>query len=206
MVSLILGWDGLGVTSYLLVIFYQRSKSYRAGIITALTNRLGDVGLLISIILILPYGTWNFLIYNDSRVELSLILARLIILSACTKSAQMPFSAWLPAAMAAPTPVSALVHSSTLVTAGVYLLIRINILLVRFEILEILIMLGTFTIFIAGGAAMFEMDIKKIIALSTLSQLGAMVMGLGMGSPTMAYFHLLSHAFFLKQCYLYVLG
>jgi len=196
MVSLILGWDGLGVTSYLLVIFYQRSKSYRAGIITALTNRLGDVGLLISIILILPYGTWNFLIYNDSRVELSLILARLIILSACTKSAQMPFSAWLPAAMAAPTPVSALVHSSTLVTAGVYLLIRINILLVRFEILEILIMLGTFTIFIAGGAAMFEMDIKKIIALSTLSQLGAMVMGLGMGSPTMAYFHLLSHAFF----------
>lgn len=114
----------------------------------------------------------------------------------------MPFSAWLPAAMAAPTPVSALVHSSTLVTAGVYLLIRINILLVRFEILEILIMLGTFTIFIAGGAAMFEMDIKKIIALSTLSQLGAMVMVLGMGSPTMAYFHLLSHAFFKAMLFI----
>jgi len=114
----------------------------------------------------------------------------------------MPFSAWLPAAMAAPTPVSALVHSSTLVTAGVYLLIRINILLVRFEILEILIMLGTFTIFIAGGAAMFEMDIKKIIALSTLSQLGAMVMGLGMGSPTMAYFYLLSHAFFKAMLFI----
>lgn len=127
---------------------------------------------------------------------LSPTLIVIIILAACTKSAQVPFSAWLPAAIAAPTPVSALVHSSTLVTAGVYLLIRINILLVRFSILEVLICLGAFTILIAGGAAILEIDIKKIIALSTLSQLGIIMITLGAGNPILAYFHLLSHAFF----------
>ncbi|CAN0518882.1 unnamed protein product [Ectocarpus sp. 8 AP-2014] len=98
--------------------------------------------------------------------------------------------------MAAPTPVSALVHSSTLVTAGVYLLIRINIFLVNFAILEVLIFLGTFTILMAGGAAILEIDIKKIIALSTLRQLGVIIITLGAGNPILAYLHLLSHAFF----------
>ena len=129
-ISLLLGWDGLGVTSYLLVIFYQRSKSFNAGILTALTNRLGDVGLLSRLALISYYGDWTFVFYNRSSVSYSRIVVLIIILSACTKRAQIPFSAWLPAAIAAPTPVSALVHSSTLVTAGVYLLIRINILII----------------------------------------------------------------------------
>ena len=196
LISLLLGWDGLGVTSYLLVIFYQRNKSYNAGIITALTNRLGDVGLLVSIAIILIYGNWRFLLITRTRLNLSLLLLRIIVISACTKRAQIPFSAWLPAAIAAPTPVSALVHSSTLVTAGVYLLIRINILLVNTAASTILMVTGALTIFMAGCAAMLEMDIKKVIALSTLSQLGVIIMIIGAGAPVLAYFHLLSHAFF----------
>jgi len=196
LISLLLGWDGLGVTSYLLVIFYQRNKSYNAGIITALTNRLGDVGLLVSIAIILIYGNWRFLLMTRTRLNLSLLLLTIIVISACTKRAQMPFSAWLPAAIAAPTPVSALVHSSTLVTAGVYLLIRINIFLVNTTASTVLIITGTLTIFIAGCAAILEIDIKKVIALSTLSQLGVIIIIIGAGAPVLAYFHLLSHAFF----------
>lgn len=119
-----------------------------------------------------------------------------IIASACTKSAQMPFSSWLPAAMAAPTPVSALVHSSTLVTAGVYLLIRFNLILVGFDLAYMLIVVGRITILMAGCAAIMEIDMKKVIALSTLSQLGVMIIIIGAGIPFLAYFHLLSHAFF----------
>lgn len=184
------------MTSYLLVIFYQSSKSYNAGIVTALTNRLGDVGLLVSIALILSWGHWTYLYNTRSSNMIPFTLLIIITLSACTKRAQLPFSAWLPAAMAAPTPVSALVHSSTLVTAGVYLLIRMNIFLSHSIVGDMLIVLGTVTILIAGLAAILEMDIKKIIALSTLSQLGIMIMILGIGNPTVAYFHLLSHAFF----------
>ena len=193
---MLLGWDGLGVTSYLLVIFYQRNKSYNAGILTALTNRLGDVGLLISISLIVYLGSWSYIYINFFEKFCSNILVYLIIISACTKRAQIPFSAWLPAAMAAPTPVSALVHSSTLVTAGVYLLIRINLIIIEINISKFLSLIGILTIIIAGMTAMVEIDIKKVIALSTLSQLGIMIMILGIGNPVLSFFHLISHAFF----------
>ena len=196
LISLLLGWDGLGVTSYLLVIFYQRNKSYNAGILTAITNRLGDVGLLISISLLLFLGNWNYIYINSFSYIFSNILIYLIIISACTKSAQIPFSAWLPAAIAAPTPVSALVHSSTLVTAGVYLLIRINLIIIEINIRYILLLIGIITIIIAGITAIIEIDIKKIIALSTLSQLGIIILILGIGNPILSFFHLLSHAFF----------
>lgn len=195
-ISLLLGWDGLGVTSYLLVIFYQRNKSYNAGILTAITNRLGDVGLLISISLILFMGSWNYIFMSSFSWVFSNLLVYLIIISACTKRAQIPFSAWLPAAMAAPTPVSALVHSSTLVTAGVYLLIRINLIIIEINIRYVLLVVGIITIIIAGMTAIIEIDIKKIIALSTLSQLGIIILILGMGNPLLSFFHLLSHAFF----------
>ena len=195
-IILILGWDGLGVTSYLLVIFYQSTKSYSAGIITALTNRLGDVGLLIAIAVLISQGDWRFIYHSFSSYSIPSISIILIVLSACTKSAQIPFSAWLPAAMAAPTPVSALVHSSTLVTAGVYLLIRIRSLLTNSSISSLLIAMGALTILIAGLTAIIEIDIKKVIALSTLSQLGVIMIIIGLGSPILAYFHLLSHAFF----------
>merc|ERR1711887_500146 len=170
--------------------------SYNAGIITALTNRLGDVGLLVSLSLMISYGGWSYLYNTHGTERLAGGLLAIIVLSACTKSAQIPFSAWLPAAIAAPTPVSALVHSSTLVTAGVYLLIRINILLVNTTASIILIVTGALTIFIAGCAAILEIDIKKVIALSTLSQLGVIIIIIGAGAPVLAYFHLLSHAFF----------
>ena len=201
-VRLLLGWDGLGVTSYLLVIFYQRNKSYNAGIITAITNRIGDVGLLISISILIFLGSWNFIYINFYRNNFSNFLIFLIIISACTKRAQIPFSAWLPAAIAAPTPVSSLVHSSTLVTAGVYLLIRINIIIIEINIRKYLFLLGILTIVIAGITALIEIDIKKIIALSTLRQLGIMMIVLGIGNPILSFFHLISHAFFKAMLFI----
>ena len=193
-IRILLGWDGLGVTSYLLVIYYQRNKSYNAGIITALTNRLGDVGLLLCLAFLVKFGSWNFYLFMPP-LEISLILI-ILVGARITKRAQIPFSAWLPAAMAAPTPVSALVHSSTLVTAGVYLLIRFNYLLMSFDLLKYLILVGVFTIFIAGLGAMRELDIKKVIALSTLRQLGVMIITIGVGFPLIGFFHLVAHAFF----------
>jgi NADH-ubiquinone oxidoreductase chain 5 len=120
-----------------------------------------------------------------------------ITLAAITKSAQIPFSSWLPAAIAAPTPVSALVHSSTLVTAGVFLLIRFYPFLHSHKIFNIMILIvAVSTIFIAGLRATTECDIKKIIALSTLSQLGIIITRIGLNAPILAYFHIITHALF----------
>lgn len=196
LISLLLGWDGLGVTSYLLVIFYQRNKSWNAGILTAITNRIGDVGLLIRISIIVIYGHWRYLIQSYFSIPLRNIFIAIIIISACTKRAQIPFSAWLPAAIAAPTPVSSLVHSSTLVTAGVYLLIRFNVIFQDSTYVKVLYLVSISTIIIAGVSAIFEDDIKKIVALSTLSQLGVIIIALGANKPILAYFHLILHAYF----------
>nr|UOU84974.1 NADH dehydrogenase subunit 5 [Haematopota subcylindrica] len=198
LISILLGWDGLGLVSYLLVIYFQNVKSYNAGMLTALSNRIGDVAFLLSIAWMLNYGSWNYIFYlelmkNDKSMQ---IIAGLIMLAAMTKSAQIPFSSWLPAAMAAPTPVSALVHSSTLVTAGVYLLIRFNALLLDSWTGQLLLLISGLTMFMAGIGANFEFDLKKIIALSTLSQLGLMMSILSMGYPKLAFFHLLTHALF----------
>nr|QNE85629.1 NADH dehydrogenase subunit 5 [Platypalpus longicornis] len=198
LISILLGWDGLGLVSYCLVIYFQNVKSYNAGMLTALSNRIGDVALLLAIAWMMNYGSWNYIFYldvmkNDLEME---IIGCLVVLAAMTKSAQIPFSSWLPAAMAAPTPVSALVHSSTLVTAGIYLLIRFNILLVNNWIGSILLLLSGLTMFMSGLGANFEFDLKKIIALSTLSQLGLMMSILSLGFYDLAFFHLLTHALF----------
>nr|AFU51395.1 NADH dehydrogenase subunit 5 [Neopanorpa pulchra] len=198
LISILLGWDGLGLVSYCLVIYYQNVKSYNAGMLTALSNRIGDVMLLLSIAWMLNFGSWNYIFYLDcmkNNFDMMLI-GCLVMIAAMTKSAQIPFSSWLPAAMAAPTPVSALVHSSTLVTAGVYLLIRFNILLVDSYLGKILLLVSGLTMFMAGMGANFEFDLKKIIALSTLSQLGLMMSILAMGFAKLAFFHLLTHALF----------
>lgn len=198
LIRILLGWDGLGLVSYCLVIYYQNIKSYNAGMLTALSNRLGDVALLISIAWILNYGRWNFLFYLDF-IKLDsyiIIIALIAILAAITKRAQIPFSSWLPAAMAAPTPVSALVHSSTLVTAGVYLMIRFRNLLINTNIRKFLLLISGLTMFIAGLGANFEFDLKKIIALSTLRQLGLIIRILAIGFYKLAFFHLLTHAVF----------
>nr|UDP56661.1 NADH dehydrogenase subunit 5 [Antheraea formosana] len=203
-ISILLGWDGLGLVSYCLVIYYQNLKSYNAGMLTALTNRIGDVFILMVISWMLNYGSWNYIFYlefmkNDLMME---IIGIMVILAAMTKSAQIPFSSWLPAAMAAPTPVSALVHSSTLVTAGVYLLIRFNILLIDMFFFKILLLLSILTMFMAGISANYEFDLKKIIALSTLSQLGLMMSILSMGFSDLAFFHLLTHAMFKAMLFM----
>nr|AJG02557.1 NADH dehydrogenase subunit 5 [Nymphalis io] len=198
MISIFLGWDGLGLVSYCLIIYYQNIKSYNAGMLTALSNRIGDVMILMLISWMVNYGSWNFIFYlNFMSSDYSMkVIGILVILAAMTKSAQIPFSSWLPAAMAAPTPVSALVHSSTLVTAGVYLLIRFNNLLVDMFFMKFLLLMSGLTMFMAGICANYEFDLKKIIALSTLSQLGLMMSILSMGYSDLAFFHLLTHAMF----------
>nr|YP_010481481.1 NADH dehydrogenase subunit 5 [Drawida ghilarovi]UIX22933.1 NADH dehydrogenase subunit 5 [Drawida ghilarovi]UIX22946.1 NADH dehydrogenase subunit 5 [Drawida ghilarovi] len=192
---LLLGWDGLGIVSFILVIYYQNSKSLGAGMITALTNRIGDVMLLVSIGLTLNQGHWNIMnMWESSMMNIQVIL---ILVAAMTKSAQMPFSSWLPAAMAAPTPVSALVHSSTLVTAGVFILIRFfPFLSSMYWFCPLLLLIAVTTTTMAGISATTECDMKKIIALSTLSQLGVMMSALGLNMVYLSFFHMITHAMF----------
>nr|URX52670.1 NADH dehydrogenase subunit 5 [Glyptotermes nr. iridipennis] len=197
MISILLGWDGLGLVSYCLVIYYQNVSSYNAGMLTVLSNRIGDVALLLVIAWMINFGSWNYIYYLDflgNSFEMNLI-SLLVVLAAMTSSAQIPFSSWLPAAMAAPTPVSALVHSSTLVTAGVYLLIRFSPVMSNWLSMLLLLFSGL-TMFMAGLGANFEYDLSKIIALSTLSQLGLMIGAVSVGLAGLAFFHLLTHALF----------
>jgi len=186
LLRLFVAWDLLGFTSFFLVIFYRSRASLAGGILTGLTNRVGDVFLL---------ALFGLTFYSsNSPVTCSLYL--LLVIS-FTKSAQVPFSRWLPAAILAPTPVSALVHSSTLVTAGVYLLFRFCSLFS-----SLLINVGIFTTLIAGLAAALECDTKKIIALSTLRQLGLIVTTLGLGARCLCFAHLNTHAAFKALLFL----
>lgn len=200
LVRILLGWDGLGLRSYILVIFYQRRRSESAGIITILRNRIGDVAILIRIGLISRAGRWNFMWLRT----IGLGFSGLIILAGITKRAQIPFSAWLPAAMAAPTPVSSLVHSSTLVTAGVYLLIRFRRVVNTRGLRFFLLIISITTRIIAGVRANLEVDIKKVVALSTLSQLGLIIIRLRIGIAELAFFHLIIHAMFKSTLFISV--
>lgn len=194
--SLLLGWDGLGLVSYLLVVYYIRFSRSVAGIVTFLTNRLGDMFFLLSIVAILYTSSLDFFIsYKINRV-----ISYILIVTFITKRAQIPFSSWLPAAIAAPTPVSSLVHSSTLVTAGVFLLIRFNVTVIRGYFF--LMCVSVLTIIMAGLMANFEWDIKKLIAFSTLSQLGFIVLSLRGGLVLFCFFHLLCHALFKASLFI----
>jgi len=193
--ALLIGWDGLGVTSYLLVIFYNRNKSYNAGIVTALTNRLGDIFLILAISIIIKESrmliSWyTFFLKNNQ------IVMFIIIMASFTKRAQIPFSSWLPAAIAAPTPVSSLVHSSTLVTAGIYIMIRHTLFIETYNIINLVLFSGIITMIIARITALNEKDIKKMIALSTLRQLGIIITGIGLSWRVIAFIHIIIHAFF----------
>nr|ALO64409.1 NADH dehydrogenase subunit 5 [Andrena labiata] len=198
--SILLGWDGLGLISYCLVIYYQSDIAYNSGMLTILCNRLGDIGLLMLICFGTLFGSWNLMLYSFDK-----FMILFIFMAMFTKSAQMPFSSWLPAAMTAPTPVSSLVHSSTLVTAGIYLMIRYNDILMSFD-LNILIFVSIFTMMMSGLIANFEFDLKKIIALSTLSQLGFMMSIMFFGFYDLAFFHLIIHAMFKSLMFLCVGG
>lgn len=201
LICLLIGWDGLGLISFILVVYYQNHKSCAAGLVTAFSNRIGDVILLISIRWSFSLGDWSITNLNINSIQPSIWFV--ILIASITKSAQIPFSAWLPAAMAAPTPVSALVHSSTLVTAGVFLLYRFSPMLYKFEYFNIsLLAISSITILIAGIIAITEIDMKKIVALSTLSQLGVIIFSVALSLPTLALLHLLTHALFKATLFL----
>lgn len=196
-VFLLLGWDGLGVTSYLLVIYYLNYKSSVAGILTFLVNRLGDIFFFVSLSFFFFFINWNFFETKYSYFFIAIVITITFI----TKRAQIPFSSWLPAAIAAPTPVSSLVHSSTLVTAGVYLFVRFSFITYQSTMFW-LTLLSSFTIILAGVMANYDWDLKKVVAFSTLRQLGFMLVSYRLGIVVFCFFHLLTHAFFKASLFM----
>nr|YP_009058780.1 NADH dehydrogenase subunit 5 [Plexippus paykulli]AIM52646.1 NADH dehydrogenase subunit 5 [Plexippus paykulli] len=194
---ILLGWDGLGLSSYILVIYYQNFSSAASGTITLLSNRVGDILILLSMGLITLSSNWSF----NLNSEYSMLVLIMLMIAACSKSAQFPFSAWLPMAMAAPTPISALVHSSTLVTAGVFLMLRISSNIHPTSMLMLLIISSSTAIY-ASMSANWEQDLKKIIALSTLSQIAMMMFAISMNSMILAFSHLIIHALFKSAMFL----
>nr|QFG71638.1 NADH dehydrogenase subunit 5 [Histiostomatidae sp. XFX] len=196
-VSLMMGWDGLGMVSFLLVIFYNNPKSLNSGLITVFTNRLGDCLFILSFISMYMGGCLSF---GFLAISYSFLFCFFLMIGAITKSAQAPFSSWLPAAMAAPTPVSSLVHSSTLVTAGVYVILRFGFLFE--EVFYVLSFISLFTMFVAGVCSMLEFDFKKVVAMSTLSQLGFMLFSISIGLGSYCFMHMMFHAFFKSMLFL----
>nr|DBA43891.1 TPA_asm: ND5 [Bombus personatus] len=196
MLTLLLGWDGLGLISYCLIIYYQKSLSFNSGMLTIILNRLGDASLLMIISFMMIFGSWNLFFYN-----FSIFMLLMFLLMVFTKSAQLMFMIWLPAAMMAPTPVSSLVHSSTLVTAGVYLLINYD-MMIDLKYKNWILLVSSMTMIISGIMANLEMDFKKIIALSTLSQLGFMMSIYSLGMSDLTFLHLFIHAFFKSMMFM----
>jgi len=193
-----IGWDGLGLVSFCLVIFYSNFSSLESGLVTVFRNRIGDAFFLLSFFFFFRGGYFGVDLFSYLFLGVFLLF---IFFGAITKSAQVPFSAWLPAAMAAPTPVSSLVHSSTLVTAGVYVLIRFNYVFFSF-LKGFCVIFFIFTIVLAGGIACLEGDLKKIVAISTLSQLGLILFIVCIGSWTLSFIHIVIHAFFKSILFL----
>lgn len=189
---IMLGWDGLGIISFALVLYYNNEISLKSSLLTLFINRLGDSAILFFICLML-LSSYD---YNMLFLEGSLLPYFLLVLGCFTKSAQFPFISWLPAAITAPTPISSLVHSSTLVTAGVYLLLRINVVFFEEFLVELAKILGIFTMLIGGILAVIEFDFKRIVAYSTLSQLGLIVFVLRFGEVYLSFFQLITHAIF----------
>nr|CAY39369.1 NADH dehydrogenase subunit 5 [Radopholus similis] len=185
---LIFTWDMLGLSSFFLVLFYGNSDSISGSLVTVLTNRIGDYFLLMFIFL-------SGLFLNKFMLFMNYMFFFLLELISITKSAQFPFMGWLPKAMSAPTPVSSLVHSSTLVTAGCFLLMHYNYF-INFNFYFLIIILSLFTIIFSSIMSFFELDFKKIIALSTLSQIGLCFFSFCLGFYFICLLHLLSHAIF----------
>ena len=189
-----LGWDGLGLISFFLIVYYQNSSSIFSGLNTVLINRIGDCFFICSIVCF-------FFFYPDLFSFSSFLVSRSVVfILGCTfitKRAIFPFSPWLPLAMAAPTPISALVHSSTLVTSGLFLIIRFSYLFYSsYSFMVFFIALTVYTSFYAGFNTLFEKDLKKLIALSTLSHLGFIGIAFSAGCLYLSFFHLLVHALF----------
>nr|WAO28628.1 NADH dehydrogenase subunit 5 [Goniodes dissimilis] len=191
------GWDGLGLSSFLLIIYYQSVRSFNSSLITFISNRIGDFFMIGSVVILTCEVGWT-----SKAIGPPLIFSLLIIIGGFAKSAQVPFSGWLPLAMAAPTPVSALVHSSTLVTAGVFIFIRFYDMIFTSISSELTFFVGTLSVVLAGWSSLGEFDLKKVIALSTLSHVGLMIMMVGVGSVTSAKAHLITHALFKSTLFM----
>ena len=201
------GWEGVGLCSYLLIgFYYDKEFAAAAGKKAFVVNRIGDFGFLVAMFLMFAYfGTVDF-----ARVSLSAIggaqpwlltaICLLLFLGACGKSAQIPLYVWLPDAMAGPTPVSALIHAATMVTAGVYMVVRSNALFrLAPDAMMVVALIGALTALFSATIAIRQWDIKKVLAYSTVSQLGFMFIGVGVGAFTSGLFHVVTHAFF-KAC------
>jgi NADH-quinone oxidoreductase subunit L len=204
------GWEGVGLCSYLLIGFWFRNPEYaKAANKAYIMNRIGDLGFLLAIAtLFLSLGTLNFseIGLKIARTETMMpatLIAFFLLTGAVGKSAQFPLYTWLPDAMAGPTPVSALIHAATMVTAGVYLVIRSKVIFLLAPLAMTAVMgLGIFTALLAASIALKQNDIKKILAYSTVSQLGLMFFGLGLGAFDSSLFHLITHAFFKALLFL----
>ncbi len=205
MVVMFLGWEGVGLCSYLLIGFwYADMEKSRAAQKAFIVNRIGDFALMIAMIWIFrETGSLDFITVNEVipiREFAAFGIAMLVFLACTGKSAQIPLFVWLPDAMAGPTPVSALIHAATMVTAGIYLIARMHpIYLAAPEIMLFIAIVACLTALIAALTALAQNDIKKVLAYSTVSQLGFMFMALGVGAFTTAIFHVMTHAFF-KAC------
>ena len=201
--GLFLGWELVGLSSYLLIGFWFENREYASAAKKAfITNRVGDVSFMIGMFLIFNlFGSLNFLDVLPHAGQLSsgyaLAIVLLLLGGATAKSAQIPLYVWLPDAMAGPTPVSALIHAATMVTAGVYLFARTSPLVVQsLSGMQIIAWIGVMTALLAALIAIRQDDIKKILAYSTVSQLGYMFVGVGSGAFSSGVFHLVTHAFF----------
>ncbi|WKT59623.1 NADH-quinone oxidoreductase subunit L [Microbulbifer thermotolerans] len=208
---LYLGWEGVGLCSYLLIGFwYRNSANGDAARKAFIVTRIGDTAMLLGLILLFSqFGTLSIRALNTAAASapannLTVTLAALLLLGgAVGKSAQLPLQTWLPDAMAGPTPVSALIHAATMVTAGVYLIARMHPLFNASETaMSAVGIVGALTLLLAGFSAMVQSDIKRVLAYSTISQIGYMFLALGVGAWTGAIFHLMTHAFFKALLFL----
>lgn len=210
-VIMFIGWEGVGLCSYLLIGFWYTNPAYADAAKKAfIMNRIGDLGFIIGIfLLIYTFGSASFAdIFAKAGTSAFawapyVLITIMLFVGAIGKSAQLPLFTWLPDAMAGPTPVSALIHAATMVTAGVYMIARSNILFTLAPVtLHIIAVIGLTTAVIAALIALTQTDIKKVLAYSTVSQLGYMFLGLGVGAYTGAFFHVLTHAFFKALLFL----
>jgi NADH-quinone oxidoreductase subunit L len=209
------GWEGVGLCSYLLIGFwFEKIENARAGMKAFVVNRIGDFGFIVGFILLftsmgLKTGTWTLdfgvIKSNINLIPVSVltIVGIMLFVGATGKSAQIPLYVWLPDAMAGPTPVSALIHAATMVTAGVYMVARMNFLYVLApDALRVIAIVGALTAFFAATIGLVQNDIKKVLAYSTVSQLGYMFIGVGVGAFSAGIFHLMTHAFFKALLFL----
>ena len=202
-----LGWEGVGACSYLLISFwFDRPTAAAAGKKAFVTNRVGDVGFMLTMSLVfVTIGSLDFtaLAHAEFAEVTATGIALLLFLGACGKSAQLPLYIWLPDAMEGPTPVSALIHAATMVTAGVYLMARTAPVLAQApDAATVIAIIGVATAFVAATIACAQNDIKKVLAYSTVSQLGFMMLAIGSGNYVAAIFHMVTHAFFKALMFL----